>query len=48
MPTSHRRADSHFRGMANDNPTTSKRQPRPAPRRQNTRAAIVAAHLKEI
>jgi hypothetical protein len=47
MPTDNRRADRHFRGMANDNPTTSKRQPRPTTRRTNTRSAAIAAHLKE-
>lgn len=46
MPTNNRRADRHFRGMANDNPT-SKRQPRPVARRTSTRTAAIAAHLKE-
>lgn len=46
MPTNNRRADRHFRGMANDNPT-SKRQPRPAARRTSTRTAAIAAHLRE-
>lgn len=48
MPTNNRRADRHFRGMANDNPTTSKRQPRPVARRTSTRQAAIAAHLREV
>lgn len=47
MPTNNRRADRHFRGMANDNPTTQTRQPRPTTRRTNTRQAAIAAAIRE-
>lgn len=45
--TRNRRAAVHFTNRASRDGVTQVRQPRPAPRRQGTRSAIVAAATRE-